>query len=134
MEHWTRWHPLESTPQGYRMGDIEISANNLKVELIQHDDFNKLEIVFNTGIEAYRFTNESWCFMIFNDLSYEYGTDFYANWHFFKIDNSEYIKSVVPCDLKISSRSELQHFCIMGNDEILDILAYQEPQVKMITL
>jgi hypothetical protein len=130
MEHWTHWHPFENISAGrYLIDSVALSKKNIIIQLTSNDETKKLELLFENA-DAYRLTNESWCFMIFAELTEQYGIKFYSQWNFFKITDSEYIKSV--CAQSKSAQEKLQHFCILGTDEALDIVAHSEPKINII--
>lgn len=92
----------------------------------------KIEILFDGYIDAFRYTNESFCFKIFGDLSKQYGDDFYKDWSFFKVTNSEYLKWLSEKSHTWSDRFPFIHFCIFGGNEVIDILAQYEPKIRFI--
>ncbi|MCL4415097.1 MAG: hypothetical protein M1365_00125 [Actinobacteria bacterium] len=84
MEEWTRWEPINGLSGKYSINSLTIAEDKLIIQLSDHDKVKKIEIVFDNGIDGYRYTYESFCFKIFGDLSEKHGTEFYKNWSFLK--------------------------------------------------
>lgn len=132
MEEWTRWEPINGLSGKYSINSLTIAEDKLIIQLSDHDKVKKIEIVFDNGIDGYRYTYESFCFKIFGDLSQKHGIEFYKNWSFFKVTNSEYLQWLSEKSRTWSDQFTFIHFCIFGNDEVVDILARYEPIIKII--
>ncbi len=132
MEEWTRWEPVFGLPGRFCIKDLRMSKNGLMLELISKSNEMLLELLFGFNIEAYRCINESWVFTIFGMLNDRYGDDFYGNWSLFKITNSNYAKSLSPLSAGVSESEDFDHFCIVDNDFVLDVLTLDTPTVKII--
>ncbi len=131
MEEWIRWEPIKDLSGKYYIDSLAISERGLIIQLSDHDKVKKIEILFDSAIDGYRYTNESFCFKIFGDLSQKYGTEFYKDFSFFKITNSEYLKWLSEKSRTWSDQFPFVHFCILGGDEVIDVLARYEPEVRM---
>jgi len=131
-EEWTRWEPLKGLSHTYYLDSLIFSENKLIIELIGDPNVKKIQIRFDSPIQAYRYTEESVCFGIFGELSKKYGGDFYANWTFFKIEKSDYIQWLSEQSLGYSDTFNFMHFFIKGSDELVDVLATYEPEVRFI--
>ena len=129
MEKWTRWEPVSGLSGKYYLDSFAWSEKGFIVELIHAKKEEKVQVIFSNYIDAYRYTNESYYFKLFGDLSQQYGDDFYADWSFFKITNSEYLVWLSEKSCTWSDQLHFVHFCIMGGDEVLDIVTNYEPQV-----
>ncbi len=129
MEEWTRWEPKQNIIERYYIDFFGMVGENWDFVIKLHNDEQKIEIRFDGMVASYKYTNESFCFRIFGELSEKYGGDFYSNWSFFKINNSEYIKWIIE---KSYDSEEFMHFCIVGGDEVIDIIANHEPTVTTI--
>lgn len=132
MEKWIRWEPLKDLSGKYYLDSFVWPEEGLIIELSNENKGKKIQILFDGSIDAFRYTNESFCFKIFGDLSKQYGDDFYKNFSFFKVTNSEYLKWLSEKSLTWSNQFPFMHFCILGGDEVIDILARYEPIVKFI--
>ncbi|MBP6892597.1 hypothetical protein KBB68_03385 [Candidatus Babeliales bacterium] len=68
---------------------------------------------------------------IFDNSSQENNKDCYANWSFFKIVNSEYLAWLSEKSCTWSDQLKFIHFCIVGGDEVIDIVTNYEPKVTI---
>ena len=132
MENWTHWKPTTNVSGRFIIISLILTYDDLTIELSAEDNDTKIKIIFHGNIDAYRCTNESFCSLIFNDLSKKYGDAFYSNWSFFQITNSEYAKSLSEKSGGWSDEFTFRHFCIIGDDEVVDILARYEPEIKVL--
>lgn len=131
MEKWIRWEPIPNLSGNFIINSFCMSEKTQILLSAEHHDI-KLEIVFNHNVDAYRYINESWGFSVFEDLAEKYGGNFYKDWSFFKIQNSNYIKSLSDSSIGVSDSFSFIHFCIMSSEEIIHILARYEPTVKIL--
>ncbi len=133
MEEWTRWEPIEKIFGRYYIDALILSEkNDLIIKLSNENDTHKIKIKFPNPVGSYKYTNESFCFKIFGDLSDKYGVRFYSNWSFFKITNSQYLQWLSEQSGTISNVCLLQHFCMVGGDEVIDVATQFEPEVTII--
>src|SRR5688572_26128240 len=133
-EQWSRWEPVANLKGKFFIEDLRLFHEGLVIQLCAQQNDTKIEILFDGSLAAYRYINESWCFNIFGELGNRYGDDFYVYWSFFKINNSNYVKSLSPISAGTSESTSFYHFSILGDDEIVDILATYEPTIKVIEL
>lgn len=129
MEKWTRWEPTSRLSGKYYLETVVWLEKGLIIKLSQGDQ--KIELLFDGYIDAFRSTNESFYFKTFSDLSKQYGDEFYADWSFFKIANSEYLKWLSEKSCTWSDQFPFIHFCILGGDQIVEILVQYEPIVTV---
>ncbi len=132
MEEWERWELIEGIEGRFFIENFQVSAQGLSIRLCATKENKKIEILFFNGADAFRWTNESWCFDVFAVLGNKYGDDFYANWSFFKIVNSNYAKSLSLTSCGLSDDRKFDHFCIVGNDEMIDVLTTYNPVITML--
>lgn len=126
-ELWTRWEPENILPRKYNI-ELVTETNNgeLKITLSDPDDTQKVYVTF-PEIDSYRNTNESYTLEIIHYLEKTYGRSFYANWTFFKIENSEYLEWLSDKSHGISDDYQMMHFCILGRDFLVDIACTSDP-------
>ena len=132
MEKWTRWEPINGLSGSYYHDSFLWSEKGFIIELINEGQGKRVQILFDNYVDAFRYTNESFYLKIFDNSSQENDTDFYANWSFFKIANSEYLAWLSEKSCTWSDRFNFIHFCIVGGDEVIDIVTNYEPKVTII--
>ncbi len=91
-----------------------------------------IKVTFYRLVDAFRRSDKDFYFKMLHDLSSRYGGDFYGNWSFFKITNSDYLKWISEKSCTVSDYLPFQHFCIIGGNEIIDVLAQKEPEVTIV--
>lgn len=132
-EQWSRWEPIEGLSSKYSIESISNTIDGFELLLADSDDEKKMiRIIFENSVYAYKSTNETFRCKLIYDLDEQYGTNFYGNWTFFKVNNSSYIKSMSEESCGISDSQPLIHFSILASDSVVDIIAVYEPIVQLI--
>jgi hypothetical protein len=131
MEEWTRWTPIQGLDGNYYLDFFAWSAKGFIVELISGKKGKKIQIVFADYIDAFRYTNESFYLKVLDNTSAKQDVDFYKNFSLFKITNSQYLAWLSEKSCTLSDRCDFIHFCILGGDEVIDIVANYEPKVTI---
>lgn len=129
-EQWTRWEPIEGLLSTYDIDAVFDTSEGLKV--ILECSQKKVAVFFKNGAASYIKTDETLRYKKIIELSEKYDGNFYANWTFFKVKNSEYLKWLEEQSCTISQGYDLQHFCFMTDDSILDVATSGEPIVEHI--
>lgn len=134
-EQWVRWEPIQNLAQRYSIESISDTLDGFKIVLFEENaEQNKLQIFFDNSVDAYRSTYESFRQKIINDLHEKYGQSFYVNWSFFKINNSSYVQWLSEESYGITDMIGVMHFSIVTKEEIVDIIACYQPDVKLLEL
>jgi len=132
-EDWIRWEPLKGITGKYDVDYISDGKDGLVIKLYSETKETKaINVVFKDYADTYRHTNESFCFKVFGDLSEKYGAGFYGQWSFFKIINSDYVQWLSNQSCTYANEFTFIHFCFIGSDSIVDILARYEPIVTFL--
>jgi len=131
MEEWIRWEPVNDLSGKYYLDSWSWPEEGLLIGLSNEKKAKKIQILFAGTIGSFRYINESFCFKICGNLSEKYGDEFYKNWSFFKIENSEYLKLMSDSSHGWADRFHFKHFCIVGGDEIIDIVVNSDPEVTV---
>jgi len=125
-EKLIKWEPIKNLQQRYWVEDMILEEKNLTIELYpEQEKLHKVVLYFNGTVHAYRYTNESFCFNLYDNFFEESGQVLQEGWVFFKVKNSKYLETF----LDIKKISNLIHFSILGYDEIVDVIAAEEPVV-----
>ncbi len=134
MENWTRWEPINNLSEKYYVDSFCLSDPELDIiiTLFNCDKSKKIKIRFNGIVGSFRYTNKNYCSKMLDDIFKKYGADFYSTWSFFKIANSNYLKWLSYKSCTLSDVYPFQHYCIIGGDEIIDILASFGPKTTII--
>lgn len=130
---WIRWEPIQGLAKRYDVDFILDGQDGLVIRLYSDNiSDKKVDIIFEHYVDAYRHTNESFCIDVVHKLSQKYGSNFYSDWRFFQVKNSEYLHWLSKESSGYSDMFPFIHFCIIGVDSIVDVLARYEPTVKFV--
>jgi hypothetical protein len=134
-EEWVRWEPIEGLTGKYDIKSLCTDTNSLIITLYSctSKEKHKIEFKFTSFVNAYRETNESFRINLFHELSKKYAGNFYGDWTFFKVVNSEYIAWLIQ-DSCAHAALKMIHFCLMGYDSVVDIITCHTPLVRIIKL
>ena len=132
MADWTPWNPIKDLSGQYFVDSLQESKDQFIIKLSNYRDGKKIQIRFQHGIDTYRYINESFCFGIISELEKKYAGSLDLTSIFFKITHSDLLKLMSKKSSGVSEAYPFIHFCIIAGDEIVDIIARYEPEVKII--
>lgn len=119
-ENWIPWQAVEAFEDKYFIDYIECKGETLKIILNKNN--SSLEVTFNNILNL-KVNDESFRIGLFERLINH--TIAYGKKTFFLVNNSEYAKQFSEINA-----SPCKHFCLVGDDSVIDILTTEEPQVK----
>lgn len=129
-EEWKKWEPIKNVSAKYYIDYILNDSKIFKIILIERDnEFNKVSILFESSIHAFRWSDETYRYKTIIMLSEKYGRSFYSG-TLFKITNSDYIKWLLDQSNKIKNENDLIHFSFIGANSVLDVIGTAEPIVE----
>lgn len=133
-EKWTKWEPISNLAKKYYVKFIsEDTKDKYKILLSDtENNKNKILISWPLGVDAHRSTDESYTLATINFLDKQYGTEFYGDWTFFKIENSSYLRWLSEQSYGISEEYNLTHFCILAADSMIDVINNYEPTITIL--
>ena len=132
-QQWLHWKPIGLDLYGnYETNQIIDKRDFFKLLITKVVNQELVEITFDKSVWAFRRTSESFRQNVFKDLSLTYGDDFYINWSFFKIENSNYLNWLKEESDGVSNHLKLVHYVIMTLDDVFDIVANYEPRIQII--
>ncbi len=129
---WERWMPIDGILGKYDIEYIVDGNKGLIIRVYSDKDTKKIDIIFQHYADAYRHTNESFWFITCSELTAQYGSHFYGDWSFFKVRNSDYLAWLSDRSGGFADQLNFIHFCIMGGDSVVEILAQYEPTVRFV--
>lgn len=129
-EIWHRWEIGSEFSSKYYIESISDSINGFRILFSDAtNESKKVEVLFEDSVHAYRSTDESFRQSTINDIDERYGTEFYQNYTFFKVTNSEYIFWISHQSYGIAEAESLYHFSFLAVDSVLDVIAAYEPKI-----
>ena len=131
-EQWYRWDPVFGVKGNYYVQKILDEDGAFKFILNNKEQNQIVEVAFPQTIAAIRIADEGVVFMLFDRLSSKYGEDFYANWAFFKVENSDCLRWLSGGTAGFSEKYELTHYVIKGLDLVIDVVTRHAPIVRLV--
>lgn len=129
-ENWQRWEIGSELSSKYYIDSISDRVDGFRILLSDaNDESKKVEVLFEDSVHAYRSTDESYRQSTINNLDERYGTEFYGDYTFFKVSNSEYIHWLSLHSYGIAESEPLYHFSFLAVDSVLDVIATYEPKI-----
>lgn len=132
-EQWIKWEPIKNLAPKYYIESITDSREGFSILLFDANNREKKVLVsFPNSVESYRSIDESFVLNSLYKLNQNYGRDFYGDWTFFIIENSEYLDWLSTESYKISEKYKLIHYCLLSADSRFDIINNVAPEVTHI--
>ena len=133
VETWTQWKPIEGLASKYYLKSLSDEIEGFRIMLVPlKSELQSIEIFFKDGVYAYSKTDESFRVKLPYELNQEYGLEFYKNWTFFKVTNSQYLKWLSEQSYEWSHAYDMIHFSLLTSNNSIDIVADYEPIVTII--
>lgn len=132
-EQWTKWEPINNLHKKYILTAFihHTKTGTLKINLKNNDNLNeKKEITFYDNVFA---TKESKDELIFRRLEYlknSYGTDFYQNWTFFKVENSSFAHWLSFQSTGVYQTNDFIHCALITPNSIFDMILVGNPKIN----
>ena len=132
-EKWTRWEPIQGLSEKYYIDSVMDTVDGFTIFLSDaKDEEKKVKVFFKDSVDVYRSANESFRYQLIVELKEKYGSDFYGDWTFFKVENSSYVQWLLEQSAGIADGIMFTHFSFIASDSVLDILDPVEPKVELI--
>lgn len=129
-EQWIKWEPISHLAANYYVESISESLDGFFLILFNSENRqDKVMVKFTRSVDSFRRTTETFTYLTIDSLDDRYGANFYVNWAFFKIKNSQYLKWMNEQSYGISEERNFMHFCFLAVDSIVDVIANYEPEV-----
>ena len=123
---WKKWIPKENLKRKYYIDKIyEDLEGGLIIELSDEDE-EKIILNWDGVVESYMCTEES-------SRSEMYKNQDLTEWTFFEIESSEYVQWICEQSLGIQQSDKLHHFCIIGINAVIDVVASYTPSIALKT-
>ena len=135
-EHWTRWYPSEvSLAPKYHIDTIIHDLDNFRMLLTdKQNEKQQVWVIFEHSIDIFRNTDESYCLKTITMLTEKHGKEFYTEWTFFKVENSEYLRWIFEQSLETFPQEWYTHFAFLEDNSIVDVVSNYEPRFEFVTL
>lgn len=129
-EEWERWL-LDSSKKLGKMYIEKLVDDKEGFQLFFEDKNKKytVKVIFENFVLSYRNTDEGHRLKALSFLREKYGKDFYAEWSFFKVNNSTYVEWFNQETYNMYSNYDIEHYVFLTCDDIVEVLSTYEPQI-----
>jgi hypothetical protein len=126
-ENWIKWVPAAGLANKYYISEVYRNIDaGFSVKLIESGNGKKgITLVFPESVWCYRSSGGG----ITPDNVFILNSPQPKDWPLFKIENSDYLKWIEEESEGLYEGWGLQHFCIITDDEIFDIISTYEPDI-----
>lgn len=132
VEEWSKWKLSEKTLSKMYIEKLVNDKNGTLLIFKSEDEKDTIEVLFDGSILSLRSTDEGKRLRTINFLEEKYGTDFYANWTFFKVKNSSYVEWFNQETYNIYATYDIGHYVFLTPDDIVEILSTYDPIISII--
>lgn len=109
--------------------------NSDGTKIVLNNEENVIEIFFDGIPSLLRSTAEGIRMRTWGEIQLKYQDKFFfRDWFFFQVKNSKLTKWVIEESCNFYDEDQLNHYCIVTSEELIDILASFKPTVKVSTL
>jgi hypothetical protein len=124
------WKPVNDLQGRYWLKNLFMA--NATFNFTFECEQREVRIICMGGLPSYTYTNESYAFnRSFVHLDSKEDVQTIQPWSFYIIENSPYIRRITETSAGVNEMYDLKHYCIIGEDEIIDIIYPTEPIVEV---
>ncbi|MCL2336952.1 MAG: hypothetical protein FWC60_05990 [Firmicutes bacterium] len=128
-EDWIKWNPFNMPEGSYIVTSFSQDENGVKITL--DDENNVVELFFDGVPSIIRISVEGIRMRTWGEVQQKYcNKGFFRNWFLFKVENSKLSKWAVEESCGFYEIKQLTHYCIVTSEELIDILATFEPNLR----
>ena len=128
-EKWTAWNPVEIPEGKYEL--IRLEQNWDGLQLVFDDERYKVEVTYKEKFLAFRSCDEGDRWKTVSTVLADNDGKFFKNKLLFKVENSEYKKWFQSENYAKWDESDYEHHAFVTANDIIDVLAFGEPTVKV---
>ena len=129
-ENWLKWNPIDIPKGEYIVTSFTQDKNGVKILL--DDEKHAVEVFFDGVPLLIRQAMEGIRMRTWGEIQDKYHDKSYFRHHFFfLVKNSLLTEWAVEEGAGFYEREEISHYCIVTSEELIDILATFEPEIKV---
>ena len=128
---WSQWKPVPDLPGKMYTEKLIDGYDGLEITLKARDDSRGIKISFPYLVISYQSTEEGNRYKTLIFLEKKYGTDFYAKWTLFEVQDSALIKWVQE-ESCIGDDLQVKQFTLITVDEFIDIITLGDPDIEVL--
>ena len=121
-EVWTEWIILDAEHDPYQLAELVYKSGDLTIQLRDRHSRKKIEVKFTAPL-AFRIADEGDMLVALQNLQKGIRT--------YQVLNSKYISWFLNQNCNIRADDNLQHFVLCTQDDIIEVLDLDAPEVKI---
>ena len=126
------WKPLDDIGGNYWFENLSLTNENFVFIYRKEKQRNtKIHIICAGGLPSFRYTNETFLGAFTHIDSLEEIKSI-RPWCFYTVENSAYLKKISDDSGGLSDNFDFKHYCIISEDEALDLIYSVEPVVEIV--
>jgi hypothetical protein len=126
------WKPLSEIGGRYWFESVFYENYNLIFSFKKHEQQDThVRIVCKGHVGSYKYTDESYKQESFEYIDTIEDIKAVRPWCFYKVENSCYLKIMSEESNTWSDHIHFEHYCVLGVDEVIDIISAGEPVVEL---
>lgn len=129
-ENWIPWNPLNIL--GCQAFSVEIKQTDCGTDFWVKCENQTVSLLFEGNVPMYVYSDEGIRMASYAPVQEKNNDKYYfRKWFLYKIENSDFIKWSIQESCGLCEIYGLQHFCIVTQNEVVDILSSVEPTIKI---
>ena len=129
MERWILWNTVSIPTGQYELIKVQYDCEGLK--LLFDDEKILIEVTYGNEVLAFRCCDEGDRWKTVDSVLSKYGADFFKGKLFFKVENSEFKEWFEKEKFGILTKHEFIHYAFVTQNDIVDVLALNDPVIKI---
>ena len=130
-EKWILWNPLNIP--NCQAFSVEITQEDSGTNFLVECENQFISLLFEGFIPIYVYSDEGIRMATYMPVQDKNNDKYYfTKWFLYKIEDSDFMKWAIQESCGFYEKNELQHFCIVTSTEVVDILSFVEPTIKVI--
>lgn len=130
-EKWILYNPLNM--EYCQAFSVEIKQEDIGTVFTVECENQFVNIIFDCFVPIYVYSDECMRMATYMPVQEKYNDKYYfRKWFFYKIENSDFFNWAMSECYNLYENYQLKHFCIVTQNDVIDILASSEPNFVII--
>lgn len=127
----SEWNPVQVPKESYELEAINYDNKGLLIRLESNQTI--VTIHFPGVIEGFRTTDEGNRWKTVSEILSNHNKGIFAGRIIFKVSESDFSKWIESESFTFIKKDDVTHYLIVTNNDLTDVLAYEDPIIKHFT-
>lgn len=128
-EQWIKWKPIPDLEGQCSLEQLCDSIHGFEIILINSKYTKKIKLLWKDWVQSFSKIQGPLVVETKIFLDQKYGPDFHADWSFFIVEDSVYLKKLSKESGALSDAYDVVHFVLITPDSMVNIIPTHEPEV-----